>query len=223
MVLQPLCACSTILYFCLILFSRCFCHSRIALFRSIVCHCLISSCVSCCVCHFLWFEFSFLNTIPAINTSCYFLFLFIVFLHISFHTYYFIQKDLGLCGPIMLTRSKGFWAQFALICWSHSTEQLYSMVDLYSAADLHFVADRFPLHFFLWTFLVFWSSWWAFGPCFSSSFPLYGLLSLASYWAFFLMGFLGMDLQKCASTKGMEQKESKEENKKKEENGTKRE
>ena len=52
---------------------------------------------------------------------------------------------------------------------------------------------------------------------------MYGLLSLASYWAFFLMGFLGMDLQKCASTKGMEQKESKEENKKKEENGTKRE
>ena len=44
---------------------------------------------------------------------------------------------------------------------------------------------------------------------------MYGLLSLASYWAFFLMGFLGMNLQKCASTKGMEQKESKEENKKK--------
>ena len=31
--------------------------------------------------------------------SCNFLFLFIVFLHISFHAYPFIQKNLGLCGP----------------------------------------------------------------------------------------------------------------------------
>ena len=49
----------------------------------------------------------------------------------------------------MLTRLKGSWAQFALICRSHSTEELYSAADLYSAIDLHFAADRFPLHFFL--------------------------------------------------------------------------
>ena len=74
--LRPFCACSTIF-----------------------CFCLISSCVSCCICHFLWFGFSFLHAIPAADTSYYSLFLFIVLLHISFHTYLFIQKDLGLCGP----------------------------------------------------------------------------------------------------------------------------
>ena len=78
-------------------------------------------------------------------------------------------------GQIMLTGSKESWAQFFFICRSHSTRELYSTTNLYSAAN------RFPLHFFLWTFLTLWSSWWAFGPCFSLGFPSYGLLRLATY------------------------------------------
>ena len=97
--LQPLCACFTIFCFCLLSFPRRFCCSRLALFHSTACFCLISSCVSCSICHFLWFGFSFHHTIPAADTSCCSLFLFIVFFHISFHAYLFIQKDLGLCGP----------------------------------------------------------------------------------------------------------------------------
>ena len=61
--------------------------------------CLISSLVSCCVCYFLWFDFSFFHTIPVADTSYHSLFLFIVLFHISFHTYLFIQKNLGLYGP----------------------------------------------------------------------------------------------------------------------------
>ena len=37
--------------------------------------------------------------IPAVDTSCHSLYLFFVLLHISFHAYPFIQKNLGLCGP----------------------------------------------------------------------------------------------------------------------------
>ena len=98
-VLRPFCACSTVFCFCLLSFSRRFCHSRLVLFRFAVCFCLISLCVSCCVCHFLWFGFSFLHAILAADTSCCSLFICIVLLHISFHAYLFIQKDLGLCGP----------------------------------------------------------------------------------------------------------------------------
>ena len=99
MVLRPFCACFTICCFCLLSFPRCFCHSKLDLFRSAACFCLISSRVSCCVCHFLWFGFSFLHVISPVDISCCSLFLFIVLLHISFHAYLFIQKDLGLCGP----------------------------------------------------------------------------------------------------------------------------
>ena len=94
-----MCACSTIFCFCLLSFPRHFCYSRLALFRSVACLCLISSCISCCVCYFLWFVFSFLHIIPAADICCCSLFLFIVHFHISFHTYLFIQNDLGLCGP----------------------------------------------------------------------------------------------------------------------------
>ena len=48
---------------------------------------------------FLWFGFSFLHIIPATDISYCSLFLFIMLLHISFHAYLFIQKDLGLCRP----------------------------------------------------------------------------------------------------------------------------
>ena len=79
-------------------------------------------------------------------------------------------------GQIMLTGSKGSWAQFVFICRSYSARELYSKAKLYFAVDLYYIADRFLLHFFLWTSLALWSSWWAFGPCFSLGFPPYGLL-----------------------------------------------
>ena len=114
--------CSTIFCFCLLSFPRCFYCSRLVLLHSAVCLCLVSSCISYCVYHFLWFGFSFLHTILAVNTSCYSLFLFIVLLYIIFHTYPFIQKGLCLCrlnnvvwikrvlGSICLDLSKQF-------CW----------------------------------------------------------------------------------------------------------
>ena len=126
-----------------------------------------------------------LSVVPGFFSSCFFIF-----------THFLLYKRIWtFVGQIMLTRSNGSWAQFALICRSHSAKKLYSAADLYSAIDLHSATDlhsaayHFPLHFFLWTFLALRSSWWVFGLCFSLGFPSYGLLSLASYWAFFLMGF----------------------------------
>ena len=68
-VLRPFCAYSTIFCFCLLSFPCCFYCSRLALLCSAMCLRLISSCVSCYVCHFFWFGFSFLNAILAANTS----------------------------------------------------------------------------------------------------------------------------------------------------------
>ena len=79
-------------------------------------------------------------------------------------------------GQIMLTRSKGSWAQFIFVCRSHSARELYYAADLYSAVDMRFAIDCFPLHFFLWTSFALWSSWWAFRPCF--------FIGLSSSWAF---------------------------------------
>ena len=98
-VLCPLCACSTIFYFCLLSFPRCFYCSKLVLFYFAAYLCLISSCISYCVYHFFLFGFSFLHAILVVDTSCYSLFLFIMLLHIIFHTYPFIQKGLGLCQP----------------------------------------------------------------------------------------------------------------------------
>ena len=99
-------------------------------------------------------------------------------------------------GQIVLTRSKGSWAQFIFICRNHSARELYSTADLYSAEELysaadlcsvadlysavylHFAVDCFHLHLFLWTFLTLWSPWWVFGPCFSLGFLPYGLLDI---------------------------------------------
>ena len=128
----------------------------------------------------VWLFFSFLHAIPATDTSCCSLFLFIVLLHISFHTYLLYKRIWAFMGQIMLTKSKGSWAQFSLICQSHFAEELYFAADLCSATYLHFAVDRFPLYFFLWTFLALRSSWWAFGPCFSLGFPPYGLLGMDS-------------------------------------------
>ena len=58
-VLRPLCACSIVFYSCLLSFPHHFCRSRLILFCSATCFCLISSCVSCYVCHFplVWLFF----------------------------------------------------------------------------------------------------------------------------------------------------------------------
>ena len=98
-VLRPLCACSTIFCFCLLPFPLCFCCNKLALFCSVACLCLISSCISCCVCLFPQFGFSFLHAFPAADTFCCSLFLFTVLFSYQFSHLSFIQKDLGLCGP----------------------------------------------------------------------------------------------------------------------------
>ena len=123
-----------------------------------------------------------LFAVPCFFSSCFFILVFThTHTHTHTHTYIYIYifyiyiRIWAFVGQIMLTRSKGSWAQFSLIYRSHSAKELYSAADLYSAVDLHFVADHFPLHFSLWTFLALWSSWWAFGPCFSLGFPSYRL------------------------------------------------
>ena len=173
--LQPFCACFTIFCFCLLSFPRRFYHSRLVLFRSTACFCLISSCVSCCVCHFLRFGFSFLHVILAADTFCYSLFLFIVPFHFSFHAYLLYKRVWAFVGQIMLTRSKGSWAQFFFIRRSYSAEELYSTANLYSIVDLRFAVDCFPCTSFSGPFLLFGL--------------LSGFLGLDFYWAFFLIGF----------------------------------
>ena len=173
----PFCACSTIFCVCL---PHHFCHSRLALFWFAPCFVLFLHVFPTTFVIFLWFGFSFLHMIPAADISCRSLFLFIVLLHISFHAYPLYKRIWAFVGQIMLTGSKGSWAQFVFVCRSHSTRELYYAADLYSAVDLHFAIDCFPLHFFLWTSLVLWSSWWAFGPYFSLGFPPYGPLGMDS-------------------------------------------
>ena len=95
-VFRPFCGCSTV--FCVCLSHRFWC-SRLVLFRSAACFVLFLHVFPVTFVIFLWFDFSFLHVIPATDTSCHSLFLFIVFLHISFHAYPFTQKNLGLCGP----------------------------------------------------------------------------------------------------------------------------
>ena len=92
----PFCACSTIFCVCL---PRRFCRSRLVLFWSATCFVLFFHAFLATFVIFLWFGFSFLHVIPAADTSCRSLFLFVVLLHISFHVYPFIQKNLGLSGP----------------------------------------------------------------------------------------------------------------------------
>ena len=191
-VLWPLCACFTIFSFCLLLFPRRFYRSRLVLFCFAACLCLISSRISCCVCHFLQFDFSFLF-------FTHFLLLTLPVIPYFFSSYFFIlvftpvllyKRIWAFVGQIMLTSSKGSQVQFILICQSHSTEELYFTVDLYSttdmysAADLRFAVDCSPQHFFLWIFLALQSSWWIFGPCFSLGFLPHGFLDMDSQnWA----------------------------------------
>ena len=180
-VLRPLCAYSTIFCFCLLSFPCCFCCSRLALFCSVACLCLISSWfptvfVISCSLAFLSFMQFLLLTLPTV--PCFFSLYFFILVFTPILLYKRIQ---AFVGQIMLIGSKGFWAQFALIYQSHSAEELYSVADLYSTTN------RFPLHFFPWTSRALRSSWWAFKPCFSLVFPPYGLL--------------GTDLQKMGINK----------------------
>ena len=83
-VLRPFCACSTVFYVCL---PHRFCRSRLVLFCSAACLCLIS----------------FLHAFLAADTSCYSLFLFTVLFHISFHASLLYKRIWAFVGQIMLT------------------------------------------------------------------------------------------------------------------------
>ena len=76
-------------------------------------------------------------------------------------------------GQIIFTGSNGSWTQFALICQSHSTE------------DLYFAVGHFPLHFSLnlGISLGFYFYFFFFGP-FLLCGLLGGPLSFDFYWAF---------------------------------------
>ena len=137
-VLRSFCACFIIFCFCL---PRRFCRSKLVLFRSDVCFCLISSSVSYCVClsfglaflSFIWFLLLTLPAVPCFFSSCFF---------ISIFTPIFLYKRIwAFVGQIMLTGLKGSWAQFVLICQNHSAEELYFVTDLYSMADLYSAAN----------------------------------------------------------------------------------
>ena len=171
---------------CLVFFCLFFCFlspSRIFYY----CLYLISSRVSCYVCHFLWFGFSFLHAVPAADIFYCSLFFFIVFLHISFHFYPLYKR---IWAFMDLYQSNGSCTQFAIIYQSHSIEDLYSTANMYSTVDLYSATDHFPLHFFLSPGI---SVGFCFFSVFFGLFLLFGLfggpLGFAFYWAFFLMGF----------------------------------
>ena len=103
--------------------------------------CLISLGVSYYVSHFplVWLFF------PSRDSCCWHFMPFLVpyffssYFFISFFTPILLHKRIwAFVGQIMLTRSKGSWAQFVFIWRSHFTRELYYAVDLYFAADLHF-------------------------------------------------------------------------------------
>ena len=151
-VLRSLCAYATIFCFCLLLFPRRFCCSKLVLFCPAAClfyTCLSSikegTCSWACLvffCLFSNFVFFLIHTFPVADTFCYSLFLFIMFIHIRSHSYRFIQKDLGLCGPNSVYWIKGYQTQLVLFCQSHSTKELYSTTNLYSTTD-HFPSISF--------------------------------------------------------------------------------
>ena len=87
----PFCVCSAIFCVCL---PRRSCRSRLVLFRSAACFVLFLHVFPATFIIFLWFGFSSFHMIPAVPyffSPCFFI---SVFMPI-----FFIQKDLGLCGP----------------------------------------------------------------------------------------------------------------------------
>ena len=128
--------------------------------------CLISSHVSCYVCHFpLVWLFFFLHVISAADTSYRSLFLFVMLLHISFHAYHFIQKNLSLCGPdnvdwikrvlcpICLCLPKPFYQRTVFCCRSLSL----ALLSLILSCSSVFLVGLWALLF------IGLSSVWAFG------------------------------------------------------------
>ena len=175
----PFYACSAIFCVCL---PRRFCHSRLVLFWSAACFVLFLHAFPATFVIFLWFGFSFLHVIPAADTSCHSLFLFIVLLHISFHAYPFIQKNLGLCGldnvdwikrvlgPISLCLPKPF-CQGTVLC----------SISVFCSRSIF--CGRFAFCYRLLS-LAFLSLDLSCSLVF-----LVGLWALLFYWAFFLKGF----------------------------------
>ena len=94
-VLRPSCTCSTIFCVCL---PRCFCCSRLVLFRFAACFVLFLHAFPTTFVIFLWFDFSSLHMIPTADTSCCSLFLFIVLFHISFLAYFLYKRIWAFVG-----------------------------------------------------------------------------------------------------------------------------
>ena len=77
---------------------------------------------------FVWFLLLTLPTIPCFFSSSFFV--------LTFTPIFLYKRIWAFMGQIILTRSRGFWAQFVFICRCHSAEELYFAADLYSTADL---------------------------------------------------------------------------------------
>ena len=76
---------------------------------------------------FMQFLLLTLPAVPCFFSSCFFILIFTPSL--------LYKRIWAFVSQIMLTGSKGSWAQFALICQSHFAEESYSVVDLYFATD----------------------------------------------------------------------------------------
>ena len=103
-VLWPFCACSTIFCVCL---PRRFYWSRLVLFRFAACFVLYLHAFPTTFVIFLWFGFSFLHVIPAVDTSCRSLFLLSCFFVSVFTPILLYKRIWAFVGQIILTGSKG--------------------------------------------------------------------------------------------------------------------
>ena len=176
-VLRPFCTCSTIFCVCL---PRRFCRNRLVLFYFAAWLYLISSRISCCVLSFplVWL---LLHAIPAADTSCCSLFLFIVFFHFSSHVYLsFIQKDLGLCGPNNVDWIKRVLGPIYLHLPKPFCQRTVFCGNALFCNRFVFCCRSLSLAFLSLDLSCSLSSWWAFGPYFSLGFPLYKLLGTNS-------------------------------------------
>ena len=175
----PFYACSTIFCVCL---SRSFYRSILALFWSVAYFVLLLHAFPDTFVFFFFFffffGFSFPHVIPVADTSYCSLFLFIVLLHISFHAYPFIQKNLGFCGPDNVDWIKRV---LGLICLCLSKPFCQGTI----------LCDRFAFCYRLLS-LAFLSL--------DLSCSLVFLVGLAFSLGFLPHGLLDMDLQKWAST-----------------------
>ena len=181
----PFCACFTIFCVCLPCY---FCRSRLALFWSTACFVLFLHAFPVTFVIFLWFGFSFLHVIPVADTSCRSLFLFIVLLHISFHDYPFIQKNLGLCGPDNVDWIKRVLGQICL-CLPKSFCQGTVLCGKTVLCGRSVFCGRFVFYGrFVFCCRLLSLALISLNLSCSSVF-LVGLWALLFHWAFFLMGF----------------------------------